>query len=70
MTWLMTHPIAENTLTVCLYAAYMLTSLHLCSYSNWCARGAPNPFLPRTVKYKLRAYAKRQMSNGRLPVFA
>lgn len=70
MTWLMTHPIAERTLTVFLYALYMITSLRLLGFSSWCESGAPNPFLPRRVKYRLHTYARRQMSRGRLPVFA
>ncbi|MEO9826172.1 MAG: hypothetical protein ABJF50_17360 [Paracoccaceae bacterium] len=70
MTRFMTLPLVEQALTVLLFVLYLVTAVRLCRYSSWRARGAPNPFLPRRAKMMLRAYAKRQMSRGRLPAFA
>jgi hypothetical protein len=40
----------ERVIPFCLFALYMLTAVRICRYSSWVAAGAPNPFLPRTLK--------------------
>lgn len=70
MTGFKTLPLAERALMILLFVLYLITAFRLCRYSSWRANGAPNPFLPRRAKAMLRAYAKRQMSRGRLPAFA
>lgn len=33
-----------------LFVLYLVTSVSICRYSAWCAAGAPNPFLPRSLR--------------------
>ena len=49
MTFAALLPTLERMLPIMLYALYMLTAVRLCRYSWWIEKGAPNPFLPRSL---------------------
>ena len=42
--------LAERALPLILFALYMVTAIRVCRYSAWCDAGAPNPFLPRSLR--------------------
>lgn len=44
----------ERAMPFVLFALYVITSVQLCRYANWHAKGAPNPFLPRRLKPLVR----------------
>jgi hypothetical protein len=72
VTWFLVHPLTERAFTYVLFALFVVTSVRLCRYSSWIARGAPNPFLPRVLIKLMRKCEVAQMAAGRLPsrVFA
>ena len=50
MTVISVLPGLERLIPFLLFALYLLTAVRVCRYSSWVAAGAPNPFLPRTLK--------------------
>lgn len=40
----------ERLIPLALFALYLLTAVRICRYSSWVEAGAPNPFLPRSLK--------------------
>ncbi|MDH5622521.1 MAG: hypothetical protein OEY74_10605 [Gammaproteobacteria bacterium] len=40
----------ERAVPLYLFALYMVTSVRICRYSAWRKAGAPNPFLPRSLR--------------------
>lgn len=39
-----------------LYGLYTLTAVRVISFANWCDAGAPNPFLPKRLKQRVRHF--------------
>ena len=43
----------DKAITLLFFALYLITAFRICRYSHWIEAGAPNPFLPQTVKQLL-----------------
>lgn len=50
MTIINLLPGFERLIPFALFALYLLTSVRICRYRSWIEAGAPNPFLPRSLK--------------------
>lgn len=49
----------ERVLPFVLFTLYLVTAVRVCTFSAWQTAGAPNPFLPRSLKPVARGYEKR-----------
>lgn len=59
MTMLPLALVFERALPFLLFALYLITSVKICRYTAWRAKGAPNPFLPRGLKSAVRDFERR-----------
>ncbi len=49
----------DKTITFLFFALYLITAVRICRYSSWIDAGAPNPFLPKSVKQWLEPQESR-----------
>lgn len=61
MTLINLLPGFERLIPFMLFALYLFTSVRICRYSSWVEAGAPNPFLPRSLK---KAVARSEFSRN------
>lgn len=54
MTFISFAILMERATPLLLFLLYVVTSVRICRYAQWHAQGAPNPFLPRTLKPLVR----------------
>ena len=60
MTMLPMFMVFERALPFFLFALDLITAFRVCSYSAWRDAGAPNPFLPRTLKALAQDFQRKQ----------